>query len=68
MDWLIGILPIALMVLMCPLMMIVMMPAIHGAHGNSHGGVDIPGNRITGLERQVNELREKRDGKHEKAA
>jgi hypothetical protein len=69
MDWLVGAIPIALLVLMCPLMMIFMMRGMHGGHGRPsehHNG--LPDQRIAELEQQVRELRDERDRKREKAA
>jgi hypothetical protein len=69
MDWLIGTVPIALLVLMCPLMMIFMMRGMHGGHGRPTGHQDASSDdRIAELEQQVRELREERDGKRKTAA
>jgi len=68
MDWLIGVLPIAFVLLMCPLMMIFMMRGMHGSHGDSAGRHDTADDRIAELEQQVRELRAERDRKREKAA
>jgi hypothetical protein len=69
MDWVIGVMPIALLVLMCPLMMIFMMRGMHGGHGHSSGREDTSADeRIAELEQQVRELRGERDQKSEKAA
>ena len=68
MDWLIGAVPVALVVLMCPLMMIFMMRGMHGGHGKSLGQRDTSDERIAELELQVRELRDERDRRHEKAA
>lgn len=59
----------ALVVLICPLMMIFMMRGMHGGHGDSAARHDAPAHdRIAELEQQVRELREERDGKRKKAA
>jgi len=69
MDWLIGVVPIALVVLICPLMMIFMMRGMHGGHADSAARHDAPADdRIAELEQQVSELRSERDQKREKAA
>jgi len=69
MDWLIGVLPIALVLLMCPLMMIFMMHGMHGGHGQPAGRHDDSADeRIAELEQQVRKLRDERDGKREEAA
>jgi len=69
MDWVFGVVPIALVVLMCPLMMMFMMRGMHGGHGEPPGRHDDSANdRIAELEQQVRELRNERDGKREKAA
>ncbi len=69
MDWLVGAAPIALVVLICPLMMIFMMRGMHSGHGDLAARHDAPADdRIAELEQQVKELREERDGKREKAA
>jgi len=44
MDWLVGAAPIALLVLMCPLMMIFMMRGMHGGHGSSTKHRENPAN------------------------
>ena len=64
MDSLIGVAPIALVVLMCPLMMIFMMRGMHGGHGDSaRQHKDSPDERIAELEQQVSELRGEQDRK-----
>lgn len=69
MDSLIGVVPIALVVLICPLMMIFMMRGMHNGHGDSAGQhKDSPDERIAELEQQVRELRGERDRESEKAA
>lgn len=65
MDWLIGAVPVALVVLMCPLMMIFMMRGMHGGHGQASEHDASADDRIAELERQIGELR---DRKREKAA
>lgn len=68
MDWLIGALPIALFVLICPLMMIFMMRGMHGGHGDSAGSHHSSDDRIAELEQQVRELRDEHERKDERAA
>ena len=69
MDWLIGSMPILLLVLMYPLMMIFMMRRMHSGHGQAAGRHDTSADeRIAELEQQVRELSDERDGKSEKAA
>ncbi len=69
MDWLIGAAPIALLVLMCPLMMIFMMRGMHGGHGSSTMHKEKPADeRIADLEQQLRELRDERDRRRDKAA
>ena len=68
MDSLIGVVPIALVVLICPLMMIFMMRGMHGGHGDSAGRHDGSDERIAELEQQVRELRDEQDRDREKAA
>jgi hypothetical protein len=69
MDWLIGVAPIALLVLMCPLMMIFMMRVMHGGHGSSARHHEKPADeRIADLEQQLRELRDERDRRGDKAA
>ena len=65
MDWLIGVIPAALVVLICPLMMIFMMRGMHGGHGDSAAHDPSADDRIAELEQQVRELRGE---KREKAA
>jgi hypothetical protein len=66
MEWLIGVLPIALVALTCPLMMILMMLRMHGGHA-SPSGRDSSDDRIAELKQQVRELRDECD-RDDKAA
>lgn len=69
MDWLIGVLPLALVVLICPLMMIFMMRGMHGGHGKAAGRSNAStDDRIADLEEQVRQLRDEGDPKREKVA
>lgn len=68
MDWLIGAVPIALVVLICPLMMILMMRGMHGGRHPSGRHEAQADDRIAELEDQVRELREERGQKREKVA
>ena len=68
MESLIGVMPVALLVLICPLMMIFMMPGMIGGHGDSAAHDTSVDDRIAELEQEVRELRDERDGKREKAA
>lgn len=68
MDWLVGAIPIALVVLMCPLMMIFMMRGMHGGHRGSYRQHETSDDRIAELEQQVKELRDERDRTRQKAA
>lgn len=68
MDSLVGILPIAL-VLICPLIMILMMRGMHGGHRGKSASTDGSSDgRMAELEQPVRELRDERDRGREKAA
>lgn len=58
MEWLIGISPILLIALLCPLLMIFMMRGMHGGHGDvsGHAGHDGPGGAVPGPEERLREL------------
>jgi len=61
MDWLIGIFPIALVILLCPLMMFFMMRGMHG--GQTHTGPTASpaltdNDELTRLREEVSALRE----------
>ncbi len=68
MDWLIGISPILLIVLICPLVMFFMMRGMHGGHGEAgtqagpHAGHD-EAQRLTELEEEVARLRQENDAR-----
>jgi hypothetical protein len=61
MEWLPGVLPIALIALVCPLMMWLMMRGMHGEHGSdvhSHTEDDVASRqKLAELQREVAELR-----------
>ena len=64
MEWLPGLLPIALVALVCPLMMWLMMRGMHGEHGSAARGAhghtkddDASGQTLAALQREVAELR-----------
>ena len=64
MEWLPGLLPIALIALVCPLMMLLMMRGMHGGHGSAGHGAHSPTEddvasrqKLAALQREVAELR-----------
>ena len=64
MEWLPGLLPIALIALVCPLMMWFMMRGMHGGHGSAGHGAHSPTEddvasrqKLAALQREVAELR-----------
>ncbi len=65
MDWLLGVSPILLIALVCPLMMIFMMRGMHGGHGaatehdDHNAGDEDPERRLAQLEEEIHEPKQR---------